>query len=1406
MYIPFPKSGPVLALFFCHMATAVAVPVAVNDAFTTPEDVPAGSVAVGLLNADFEGGGGAVSFTLPNAWQIIDLATSAAGGTNTYPPDGAARSWKSIAYDTATSTVPGWRAGTFPVKGGDISHANFTAVASTLTGVVPGGTNTVNTYLMRNVFTMSAGQAAHPTWEFSVLADDGAIIYVNGVEKARLNYPLAQAVEVDATNGGNAGDEGAYTTIPVDLTGTLVAGQNVISIELHQNSATSSDAGIDLIMTPVASAATFGFAGVDDAFFGTANPAYSAQSHTATGGFNGGGGLSVQLGNVGVGAASQQVSGAWRRSFTLATAGTVNVSFRQRLISGQDYDNGEYQELICDVDGTAYGNITSPGTHPAVAFLTGNGNGGGAQDTGWGQSSFNIALAAGTHTLSLGGYGSAGSAGFLGNAAESFEGFFDDVVITAAANVSLLSNDTGGVPPVTAVKVANPSHGTVTVNSDGTFLYTPVANYNGTDTFTYRAVDGSGQSAPATVTITITPVNDPPVAVADGPYSTGQDAPLTVSAALGVLANDADAEGAVLTAEVGVAPVSGVLILNANGGFTYTPNAGFAGADSFSYRANDGTAASPFVTATLNVINVPDAPSAVADSFTAVKNTALTVTALTGGTVTEEVLPYKSADWHYYDSIILADRNLNTLWRTEAYTESAAWKTGPAELGYGDGDEATTIADNPDPAFDSGASDKFATAYFRRMVEVADFYNITGVELTVLYDDAAAVYLNGAAGLRTSNLPDAATLPELAWDYIPNIGSTENSTQTFNLPASVLRSGSNLIAAEVHQNAATSSDLSFDLRLRVNRAIAAGLLANDSDPDPGETALLTAEAVTLPAHGTLALNANGTFTYTPATNYLGADSFTYRAKDPTNRTSAAVTVSLTVIDGPNVPPTAAADTYAAVEDTVLNVNAAAGVLANDSDAESDAFTAIVATPPAHGTLTLNTDGSFSYQPEANFNGQDTFTYQARDARSSAPALVTLNVSSVNDLPVAVNNSYAGDPGTPFTVAAAQGVLANDTDADTGTTLTAAVVTPPAGASLTLNPDGSFTLTAAAGGVFTFTYRASDGIGQSNAATVTVSLNAVPVPVADAYTINEDQPLNPSAATGVLANDSDPEGQPLTAQLASSPQNGTLALNPDGSFLFTPQTNFNGTDAFSYRVSDGVRLSAPTIVTLTVSAVNDAPAAVADLFGVRLDTALQVNAANGVLRNDSDAENGSLTAALFAPPASGNLLFNSDGSFTYTPVAGFTGSVTFSYRASDGTAVSAVTTVTLNVSAFLNTLAISEIMYNPPGAAGTAQEFLEVYNYGDASVDLTGWSFTKGVNYLFPAGTLVPGRGYMAIPADRTAFLAAYPGTANVTSTGWGIASSLGNGGELIRLVNALGETVDEVEYADEGDWAQRRVV
>jgi RHS repeat-associated protein len=269
-----------------------------------------------------------------------------------------------------------------------------------------------------------------------------------------------------------------------------------------------------------------------------------------------------------------------------------------------------------------------------------------------------------------------------------------------------------------------------------------------------------------------------------------------------------------------------------------------------------------------------------------------------------------------------------------------------------------------------------------------------------------------------------------------------------------------------------------------------GVLANDTDV---ESDPLTAVLVSNPAHGDLTLNGDGSFTYTPALNFNGADSFTYKANDGQADSNVA-TVNLT-ISPVNDAPVAQNDSYATSEDTPLVISAATGVLANDTDAENDPLTAVLVSDPAHGTLSLGSDGSFTYTPALNYNGDDSFTYKANDGQADSDvAIVFLTVTPVNDAPVAVDDTVSTLQDTSILIP----VLANDTDVE-GDTLGIDSFTQPANGSVADNGDGTLTYTPAPGftGDDTFTYTLSDGQGGSDIGRVDITVTPVGEVIIDA---------------------------------------------------------------------------------------------------------------------------------------------------------------------------------------------------------------------------------------------------------------------------------------------------------------------
>lgn len=457
-----------------------------------------------------------------------------------------------------------------------------------------------------------------------------------------------------------------------------------------------------------------------------------------------------------------------------------------------------------------------------------------------------------------------------------------------------------------------------------------------------------------------------------------------------------------------------------------------------------------------------------------------------------------------------------------------------------------------------------------------------------------------------------------------------------------------------------------------------GVLSNDIDPD-GDP--LTAEVTVAPSHGTLTLNLDGTFLYSPTAGYIGSDSFSYVANDGVLNSNAA-TVNITV-SRLNHSPVATDDSFTTAEDTSLSVGLS-GVLANDTDLDGDLVTVRAISGPAHGTLLLNADGSFLFVPNSDFSGSDSFTYLASDGLADSNiATVTINVAAVNDAPIAGNDIFAATEDIPLNMIVPS-LLLNDSDVD-GDPLNAIVVSGPVHGTLSLNADGSFLYTPPLNfnGTDTFSYKANDGTLDSNIATVTIIVTAVndaPVATSNVYSGTEDTPLN-VVIPGILGNDFDVDGNVLSAIRVTGPTHGTLTLNANGSFVYVPALNFNGTDSFTYKANDGALDSNVATVTITIAAVNDVPVAGIDSYSTNQNTVLTVPA-KGILVNDSDADGDPLSAILATGPAHGTLVLNADGSFTYTPTAGYSGADSFTYRATDAVAQSGVATVSLTVVPFV----------------------------------------------------------------------------------------------------------------------------
>ncbi len=838
--------------------------------------------------------------------------------------------------------------------------------------------------------------------------------------------------------------------------------------------------------------------------------------------------------------------------------------------------------------------------------------------------------------------------------------------------VDLTANDTdldGTIDPATVSIVNGPGSGTLTNNGDGTVTYTPGANYNGSDSFTYTVQDNSGAiSNEATVSIGVDPVNDAPTA-ADDALNTPEDTPVNID----VLANDSDVDGDTLTVESFTQPTNGIVTENPDGTLTYTPAADYIGSDSFNYSISDGQGGTDTAAVTVNVGPVNDAPAAADDSGTTPEDTPVTVDLTANDTDLDGTIdPATVTIVNGPGSGTLTNNGDGTV----TYTPGANYNgsdsfTYTLQDNSGATSNEATVNIGVDPVNDAPvAADDSGTTPEDTPVIVDLTANDTDLDGTI--DPATVTIVNGPANGTLTNNGDGTVT------YTPgaNYNGSDSFTYTVQDNSGAISNEATVsIGVDPVNDALVAADDSGTTP--EDTPVIVDLTANDTDLD-GTVDPATVAIVNGPANGTLVNNGDGTVTYTPGANYNGSDTFTYTVQDNSGATSNEATVTIGV-NPVNDAPTAADDSGTTPEDTPVTVDLTANDI--DLDGTVDPATVAIVNGPANGTLVNNGDGTVTYTPGANYNGSDSFTYTVQDnsGASSNEATVTIGVNPVNDAPTAADDSGTTPEDTPVIV----DLTANDTDLDgTVDPATVAIVNGPANGTLTNNGDGTVTYTPGANynGSDTFTYTVQDNSGAtSNEATVTIGVNPVndaPTAADDVGTTPEDTPVT----VDLTANDIDLDGtvDPATVAIVNGPANGTLVNNGDGTVTYTPGADYNGSDTFTYTVQDNSgATSNEATVSIGVDPVNDAPVAADDSGTTPEDTPVTVD----LTANDTDLD-GTIdpaTVSIISGPASGTLTNNGDGTVTYTPGANYNGSDTFTYTVQDNSgATSNEATVSIGV--------------------------------------------------------------------------------------------------------------------------------
>lgn len=371
----------------------------------------------------------------------------------------------------------------------------------------------------------------------------------------------------------------------------------------------------------------------------------------------------------------------------------------------------------------------------------------------------------------------------------------------------------------------------------------------------------------------------------------------------------------------------------------------------------------------------------------------------------------------------------------------------------------------------------------------------------------------------------------------------------------------------------------------------------------------------------------------------------------------------------NEPPAALDDTFSVDEDVVLKV-AAPGVLDNDIDLDLDPLSAVLESGPNYGDVSLNADGSFTYSPYLDFYGMDSFTYRASDGSAvSDTAWVEITVNPIDDKPIAVDDTVE----TQEDISIEIDVLGNDTGLGDSPINVIIAGVPLEGTVEIDDQSIKYTPNANFNGTDSFSYTVRDVDDDSSTATVSVVVDAVndpPDALDDVYSVDEDSVLD-VGSLGVLDNDDDLEGDVLTAVLESGVTNGSLALQGDGSFTYTPAPEFSGTDSFTYRASDGNETSSVAIVTITINPINDMPGAVND--DVELESVVPVLI--DVLGNDDGLGDAPIIVTVTNQPGFG-VADVVDNQIQYTPGEGYEGLDSFSYSVTDVNEDSSTATVTV----------------------------------------------------------------------------------------------------------------------------------
>ncbi|OBS95684.1 polymer-forming cytoskeletal family protein [Vibrio tasmaniensis] len=818
------------------------------------------------------------------------------------------------------------------------------------------------------------------------------------------------------------------------------------------------------------------------------------------------------------------------------------------------------------------------------------------------------------------------------------------------------SGETGGnEPSVGDVSIEN---ALITDNGDGTYTITPEENFNGEFSISYNVDDGNGGVTPAELDVTVTAVNDLSV-IYDHDYTINEDGSLTFTDEQ-LLAGATDIDGDDLSVEsVNYEGTEGVFTDNGDGTYTFAPNENFNGSVDLTYDVSDGT---DVVSANIDVQVVPinDVPVAGTTAYSVEEDGSITLS----------------------DAQLLAN---SSDVEGEVFVSDVSY-SGTDGVFTDNGDGTYTFSPNEnfngDISLDVSVMDEDgATAETTAGIDVIAVNDLpVAGSTTYSVDEDSVITISDAQLLaNSSDIEGDVSVSDVSYSGADGI-FTDNGDGTYNFaPNENFNGNVSLDVTVADEEGATAETTAGIEVIAVNDAPVSGGLAYSVDEDGSITLSqaqllaqasdvdgddLTAANLSAGDNATVTANDDGSFTITPDADFNGDIDLSFDLSDGTETVVATADLTVNPVNDIAVVEDVA---YTIEEDGSLTFTDEQ-LLAGASDIDGDELSvADVSYTGAEGVFTDNGDGTYTFAPNENFNGDVSLDFSVSDGTETVDANIDVTVTDVNDAPVAGATSYQMNEDGTITLSPEQ-LIANSSDVDGEVSLDS-VSYSGADGILVQNEDGSVTFAPNENfnGDINLDVTVIDDDGataQTTAGIEVIAVNDAPVAGNVAYSVDEDGSITLSQEQ-LLANASDVDGDALTANNLSAGDNATVTANDDGSFTITPDADFNGDIDLSFDVSDGLE-TVQAGVDLTVNPVNDLPTAADQSFTVEEDGTLVFTDADLLAgAADIDGDDLSITDVSYTG-AEGVFTDNGDGTYSFAPNENFNGDVNLGFTVSDGT--------------------------------------------------------------------------------------------------------------------------------------------